>query len=72
MDDTREHGDRHSTDRRVGAERRTHEDPRGRAARLGPCRECGNETDHVAIWNGHAVRLCPTCSLIIRRGLIAI
>lgn len=67
--DTQEHGDRQGDRRHGVADRRLHNDPRGRdARRLGPCRECGIETEHVAIWNGSSVRLCVDCSSAIRVG----
>lgn len=30
------------------------------------CRECGAETEHVALWDGKAVALCPDCATEIR------
>ena len=35
---------------------------------VGRCRECGAETSHVALWNGKAVALCPSCTAAIRKG----
>jgi len=53
-------------DRRTHDDRRSHDDPLGSLARRGPCRECGAETEHVALWNNRAVRLCAACSTAIR------
>ena len=32
------------------------------------CRVCRAETEHVAMWNGKAVALCPSCAATIRKG----
>jgi formylmethanofuran dehydrogenase subunit E len=59
-------GDRR-INRRIKPDRR-HYPSRGRIARVGPCHECGEETEHVAVWNGEPVRLCPKCATRIRGG----
>ena len=41
--------------------------PAGVALR-GPCRQCGEETEHVALWRGKPVKLCPRCSAAIREA----
>jgi hypothetical protein len=67
------YGDRR-VNRRIGEDRRTkkardrrHTYPgSGRTSRKGHCRECGEETDAVALWEGKPVNLCQRCSRRIR------
>lgn len=34
----------------------------------GPCRQCGNHTEAVVVWNGKAAFLCPPCGEAIRKA----
>lgn len=68
------YGDRR-VDRRISEERRTEPRDRrrtfpgsGRSLRKGHCRECGAETDSVALWEGKPVHLCPPCGRKIREA----
>lgn len=59
---------RSGDDRRNGVGRRRVPTGVGRVGRRGPCRECGEETEHVVPWNGEPARLCVECAAKIRGG----
>jgi hypothetical protein len=64
------YGDRRADRRttRRGRDRRATDYGKGRIARKGDCRECGNETDSVVTWSGKVVYLCPPCGRAIRES----
>lgn len=70
MSDLIQYGDRRADRRETPRERRN--DRRGaypgagRAFRKGPCKVCREDTDHVGLWNGKPVNLCPECAAAIR------